>query len=475
MYGATGPTGPAGPALNILGSFESLEDLEKYVPTGDLGEAFIIGEQLFVWTDEGWFDVGTVKGPTGNIGPQGEMGPQGIQGPQGEIGPQGVQGPKGDIGPQGEMGIQGFQGPPGIQGPQGIQGDIGPTGPQGNIGPMGPAGTPGTSVTILGNFNTLQELKQAVSEGKPGDAYLVGPNLYVWSEDNNDWKNVGQIKGPKGDQGEQGLQGPRGPQGEMGPPGVQGPPGIQGPKGEQGLRGEPGIQGEQGLQGPMGPQGIQGDPGARGPTGPTGATGPMGHPGPEGPKGEPGSQGPIGPKGDIGNTGPTGPKGDPGPLQVPAAFFMTANDDLDAYGITVASGSRVPIDTKIYDMNNNFVLNSDNTITFKEGGVYRIDFMVQSYSSSSAIYPGQYEVIGVGLRKVGEPTIYIGGSTWDHQEPVVRINAHGIVTTVLNNDIFEIINTAQDTIHLVSPSSNNLITKSFFANPIFTMVIEKLK
>ena len=116
-----------------------------------------------------------------------------------------------------------------------------------------------------------------------------------------------------------------------------------------------------------------------------------------------------------------------------------------------------------------------NTITFKEGGVYFIEFMVEVYSSSTVVYPGKYQVVGVGLRKVDETTIYIGGSTWDYQEPVVRINAHGIVTTVLANDEFELVNTAQDTIHLVSPSSNNLITDSFFANPILTMVIIKLQ
>ena len=101
--------------------------------------------------------------------------------------------------------------------------------------------------------------------------------------------------------------------------------------------------------------------------------------------------------------------------------------------------------------------------------------MVQLYSSSSTIYPGENDVIGVGLRKVGETTIYVGGSTWDYQEPVVRINAHGIVTTVLENDEFELINTTLDTIHLVSPNSNTLTTDSFFANPIVTIVIEKLK
>ncbi len=481
IIGPTGPMGPAGPALNILGSFKTEDELKERYPTGNLGQGYIVANDLYVWSTDGWLDVGQIKGPQGDVGPQGDIGPigpQGIQGIQGERGPQGIQGPQGDMGPQGEMGIQGIQGPPGIEGPRGLQGDIGPTGPQGEKGLQGPAGAPGTSVTILGSFNSINELEQQIETGKPGDSYLVGSDLYVWSGELQQWKNVGQIKGPKGDQGERGLQGPQGNQGERGPKGEQGPPGIQGPRGEQGLQGETGLQGEQGIQGPVGPQGIQGIKGDTGPQGPRGERGPIGEPGPAGPPGERGPQGEKGergPQGLPGDMGYPGPQGEPGPLEVPSAFFMTANDDLDAYGITVASNARLPIDTKIYDMNNSFTLNEDNTITFKEGGVYRVDFMVEAYSSGSAIYPGQYEVIGVGLRKVGETTIYVGGSTWDYQEPVVRINAHGIVTTVLNDDVFELVNTAQDTIHLVSPSSNNLITDSFFANPILTIVIEKLK
>lgn len=56
-------------------------------------------------------DLGSVIGPQGPEGPQGEVGPQG---PKGE---QGIQGPKGDTGPQGETGPEGPQGERGAQGP----------------------------------------------------------------------------------------------------------------------------------------------------------------------------------------------------------------------------------------------------------------------------------------------------------------------------------------------------------------------
>ena len=204
------------------------------------------------------------------VGPTGPMGPQGLQGAPGEAGPQGIEGP------QGLQGIPGEIGPTGPQGPQGIQGLMGPIGPmgmpgeKGDIGPTGPAGT---SVTIMGSYDNLEELLKEHATGNIGDSFLVGDNLYVWSDNDQSWQNVGQIRGPQGNigpTGPQGIAGPPGPQGEQGPQGLQGIPGEVGPQGI------PGEQGEQGIQGPRGEQGI---PGPEGKTGPRGPEGPIGPPG----------------------------------------------------------------------------------------------------------------------------------------------------------------------------------------------------
>ena len=47
--------------------------------------------------------------------------------------------------------------------------------------------------------------------GKINDSYLVNGDLYVWSDTENDWINVGNIRGPAGPQGEVGPTGPTGP------------------------------------------------------------------------------------------------------------------------------------------------------------------------------------------------------------------------------------------------------------------------
>lgn len=79
------------------------------------------------------YDIGSVVGPQGEIGPQGPQGPKGDKGDTGATGPQG---------PQGVQGPKGDQGETGATGPQGPKGDTGATGPQ---GPQGPKGDPGAT------------------------------------------------------------------------------------------------------------------------------------------------------------------------------------------------------------------------------------------------------------------------------------------------------------------------------------------
>lgn len=170
--------------------------------------------------------------------------------------------------------------------------------------------------------------------------------------------NLGNIRGPQGEQGPRGEKGPQGntgPVGPQGPIGPTGPQGVIGPRGEQGERGPRGEQGPQGPRGPkgdvgegiisittisntqvkvlygdnktvildiptiIGPQGPKGDigpVGERGPQGERGAQGPRGEQGPQGiqgaqgPKGSTGERGPQGPQGPRGERGPQGPKGD---------------------------------------------------------------------------------------------------------------------------------------------------------------------
>ena len=88
--GPQGEKGADGTSVTIKGSKESEEELPK--ENNLSGDGYIINGRLFVWDGSSWNNVGEIKGP------QGEVGPQGAQGAQGEVGPQGAQGAQGEKG-----------------------------------------------------------------------------------------------------------------------------------------------------------------------------------------------------------------------------------------------------------------------------------------------------------------------------------------------------------------------------------------
>lgn len=86
-------------------------------------------------------------------------------------------------------------------------------GSKGDKGDKGDPGKDGNSVQILASFDTIEELREEV-DGKYyalGSAYLVNGYLYVYNDSGTtfeeQWRNVGEIKGPKGDKGDQGNNG----------------------------------------------------------------------------------------------------------------------------------------------------------------------------------------------------------------------------------------------------------------------------
>lgn len=163
---------------------QEVDDLIEYVKTleavkGDKGDP---GDSAYqVWLNQG--NAGTVEDYLASL--KGEKGPKGDKGLQGE---QGIQGDKGDKGDKGDA---------------------------------------GTSLKILGNYDTVEELKQAYPNGSDLDGgFMVGLDYYYWGL--NGWTSAGQLQGPKGekgdkgDKGEQGIQGIRGIQGEKGDKGDPG-------------------------------------------------------------------------------------------------------------------------------------------------------------------------------------------------------------------------------------------------------------
>lgn len=75
--------------------------------------------------------------------------------------------------------------------------------------PKGEKGDPGTGLTLLDSYETYAELIAAHPTGQRGDAYFVGDEddgvVYLWSTSDNQWSNVGTLKGAKGDTGSAGT------------------------------------------------------------------------------------------------------------------------------------------------------------------------------------------------------------------------------------------------------------------------------
>ena len=290
-----------------------------------------------------------LPGQPGSDGQQGTPGTPGNNGNDGGQGVQGIQGPKGDKGDQGDQGFTGLSGVAGVDGTKWFTGvdnppefgtiqgsqnnDLYLNSTSGNIfllrsagwvftgdNILGPQGEDGTSINLEGTVANEGALPDNQSEG---DLWITADTGDGWvSDGNNNWTNVGPIKGPKGDTGSTGAIGPVGQDGSKGVDGKKGDTGDTGAEGPQGIQGIQGIHGDQGGEGLQGIQGEDGIQGIQGNTGDTGGQGAEGSVGPQGPRGEQGAkgdvgadstvEGPQGPTGDAGATGQTGPQGEAG-------------------------------------------------------------------------------------------------------------------------------------------------------------------
>lgn len=66
-----GNDGKDGTGVTILGSYDSEDALKQAHPTGGLGDAYIVGGDLYVWNGSSWQNVGNIQGPPGENGSEG--------------------------------------------------------------------------------------------------------------------------------------------------------------------------------------------------------------------------------------------------------------------------------------------------------------------------------------------------------------------------------------------------------------------
>ena len=280
--GHTGPAGITGPK----GKDGAKGDKgESFIIQGTEKEQFIrssIGSEGDIWIVDGgpndghgllfdgvlWNDIGMLKGNRGFRGLKGDKGDQGAQGATGATGTQGIKGDKGE---------KGFVGTPGIIGPSGIPGAKGDKGFKGDDG---------LSINILPDV--LEESQKPQVSHKNDVVYVQKTGyLYQWDDIQNDWAQIGHIKGAQGLPGIHGIDGKDGKDGDSLrlkssvptksdlPQAAQvGDMRVVSDQGDlfffdnqQTWQNVTHFRGPAGAVGPDGPQGIQGPQGPQGPAG----------------------------------------------------------------------------------------------------------------------------------------------------------------------------------------------------------------
>jgi len=84
-------------------------------------------------------------------------------------------------------------------------GPQGPPGQDGQPGVDGQDGADGTSVNIVGSYAGPASTQPAFSGSNAGDGYLNNADGHLWVWDGTQWADVGEIRGPQGDEGALGL------------------------------------------------------------------------------------------------------------------------------------------------------------------------------------------------------------------------------------------------------------------------------
>ena len=201
--------------IKVIGSEATSGDLPLAINVA--GDAYIIGNELWVWDSAQWINIGPIVGPQGIIGPQGATGASGPAG-----------GPTGATGASGPMGRVGATGATGITGNVGAAGGIGYTGSFGATGGIG----------YTGSF------------GATGATGATGPTGITGATG----AGTSGVTGPIGATGVTGATGPA----VIGATGVTGPTGVTGIQGPLGATGLTGASGATGLTGASGLTGVSG-------------------------------------------------------------------------------------------------------------------------------------------------------------------------------------------------------------------------
>lgn len=191
-----GPKGDTGQGLEIKGKVDTTSQLPAKASEGD---GYLVGEELYVWTNGAWKDCGSLQGPQGIKGNTGT----GVSSTtiQYQISNSATTKPTGtwsnsliattQVNPflwtqvtlnYDDGTSKSFY----LVSSKGNKGDKGDKGETGLVGPPGPVGA---GLVVKGTVSNASQLP--TTGNQEGYCYFVGTDLYVW--DAGDWKNCGSV------------------------------------------------------------------------------------------------------------------------------------------------------------------------------------------------------------------------------------------------------------------------------------------
>ena len=99
-----------GAEIMLRGAYDTLAALQTAHPTGNAGDAYIVGTKIYVWgaSSEQWQASGDIVGAQGPAGKDGKDGAPGKDGQDGQDGATGQNGTPGAQGPPGKDGRDGL-------------------------------------------------------------------------------------------------------------------------------------------------------------------------------------------------------------------------------------------------------------------------------------------------------------------------------------------------------------------------------
>lgn len=192
------------------------------------------------------------------------------------------------------------------------------------------------------------------------------------------------------------------------------------------------------------------------------------------PRGMPGVAGEKGEKGEPGE------KGDKGEVETSSAFILSYNDDPTTFpveGKEIPSNTRLPLMRLELDNGGMITLDSqDMTIQFNKTGVYYISFTTNAYTKhSGADFNPETDFVSIAFREVESEKILVGATSLSYNECAITTIGQGMFVVTDLATAYELVNTQQKSIYINGCNVIKTISKSYFAVPMVSVSIIKLK